>query len=50
LAVASHSIFGFVESIISTLLSKLFILSNKLSKFKSQTKTQFIGEMAHHNI
>jgi len=47
LLVASHSIFGFVARIISTLFSAFSILSKSSLNFKSQIKTQFIGEIAH---
>jgi hypothetical protein len=48
--VASHSIFGFVASINSNLLSDSDIFLNSHSKFKSHINTQFIGEIAHPSI
>jgi hypothetical protein len=50
IAVASHSIFGFVAIIISTNSFESIILLNNFSKFKSQIKTQLIGEMLHQRM
>jgi hypothetical protein len=48
--VASHSIFGFVAIITSISSFASAILLNKFSKFKSQIKTQLIGEIHQPKI
>jgi hypothetical protein len=48
--VASHSILGFVASIISSFQSDSDILLNNFSKCKSHIKTQFIGDIAQPSI
>jgi hypothetical protein len=50
IAVASHSIFGFVAIIISTFSLESEILLNNHSKFKSHMKTQLIGEILPPSI
>ncbi|MBT3728770.1 hypothetical protein HOF65_06725 [bacterium] len=47
---ASHSIFGFVARISSSLSSEFSIFLNNDSKCKSHIKTQLMGDIAHPSI